>query len=588
MNSKLSLSDKLAARNPQKALLRAHDLAAEDEHERAFKLYAIAAEAGLTEGQRELGLYYLRGDGSGFRSANDAARWLTLAAEKNDAKAQSALAGLYAGGFQAETSNELFNNTKADKANFEAALKWALLAAEADDADAQALAGYLLATGPKDIQDIERAKYWYEAAANAGKPQGHLGLGTLTLLEATTDEPTFKAVSHIRIAAEAGLATAHYYLGLIYERAIGVHADLGLAAHHYEIGAHKGIRNAQFRYGVMLFNGVGVKKNEVEGETWLRRAALAGEGEAAALVAGIYARGDGDLPPNYAEAALWFRIAAEKGHRASARALGLLYLTGAGAGAIPRDADEAAKWLRVAAEQGDGTAQSDLATLLLKRKTNARFTEPAPVHEWFEKAAESGDAIGAYNFAVCLAEGVGVERDDARAAQWFRRAADHIVNAQYRYGRILAEGRGVPQNFEEARHWLQQAANTNMLEALLDLAALKLQGRGGPRDDQGASELFERAAAQGNADAMFALGALFGGGHEVETDRARSLSWYQQAAERKHPRAALMLGKYLRAGIGTNPDIEEARKWLSFAESSGLAEATAELATLPPPMEAAE
>ncbi len=588
MSSKLSLGDKFAARSPQKALLRAHELATQGEHERAFRLYAVAAKAGLTEGERELGLYYLRGDASGFRSAAEAARWLTPAAEKGDVKAQSTLGGLYANGFQAEASTNLFTEAKTDKADLKIALKWALLAAEANDADAQALAGYLYATGPQEIQNIELAKHWYGLAAQAGKAQGHLGLGTLSLLEATTDELTFSAVAHIRAAADADLATGHYYLGLIYERAIGVHADLGLAAHHYEIAAQKGVRSAQFQYGFMLFNGVGVAQNKVEGETWLRRAALAGEGEAAALVGEIYARGDDGLPPNYAEAALWFRVAAETGHRSSARALGLLYLTGAGAGAIPRDADEAAKWLRVAAEKGDSLAQSDLATLLLKRQTNPRLTEPAPVHEWFEKAAETGDAISAYNFAVCLSEGIGVERDDARAAHWFRRAADNVVNAQHRYGRMLAEGRGIPQNFEEARHWLQQAASKNMLEALLDLAALQIQGLGGPRDDAAACELFERAAAQGSPDAMFALGALYGGGHEIQTDRTRSLSWYRQAAERKHPRAALMLGKYLRTGIATEPNLEDARTWFSVAAAAGLAEADTELATLPPPFEAAE
>lgn len=588
MSFKLSLTDKLAARNPQKALLRAKELAAKAEHERAFKLYAIAAEAGMPEAERELGLYYLRGDGTGFRSPTEAARWLSMAAEKGDVKAQSTLGGLYANGFQSDAATDLFSEAKADKVDIEAALKWTLLAAEANDPDAQALAGYLYATGPQEIQDIALSKYWYNLAAQAGKPQGHLGLGTLTLLEATTDELTFSAVAHIRAAAEADLATGHFYLGLVYERAIGVHADLGLAAHHYEIAAQKGVRNAQFRYGIMLFNGLGVTPNKVEGETWLRRAALAGEGDAAALVGEIYARGDDNLPPNYAEAALWFRIAAEAGHSNSARALGLLYLTGAGAGAIPRDADEAAKWLRIAAEKGDSVAQSDLATLLLKRQINSRITEPAPVHEWFEKAAESGDAIGAYNFAVCLAEGIGLERDEARAAQWFRRAAENVVNAQYRYGRMLVEGRGIEQNFEEARIWLHKAASKNMLEALLDLAALNLQGLGGARDDASASELFERAAAQGNPDAMFALGALYGGGHEIAVDRARSLFWYRQAAERKHPRATLMLGKYLRAGIATEPNIEEARLCFSIAAAAGLKEADNELATLPPSLGAAE
>ena len=68
------------------------------------------------------------------------------------------------------------------------------------------------------------------------------------------------------------------------------------------------------------------------------------------MVGDMYAKG-GKLPPNYAEAAMWFRRAAEAGHRGAARALGMLHLTGAG---VPRDSEEAARWFRVSAEAGDG------------------------------------------------------------------------------------------------------------------------------------------------------------------------------------------------------------------------------------------
>ena len=110
--------------------------------------------------------------------------------------------------------------------------------------------------------------------------------------------------------------------------------------------------------------GLGVERNPAEGESWLRRAALAGDADAAALVGDLYVKG-GSLPPNYAEAAIWFRRAAEAGHRTAARALGLLYLTGAG---VARDPKEAANWLRVSADAGDPQARVDLANLLLRKQ----------------------------------------------------------------------------------------------------------------------------------------------------------------------------------------------------------------------------
>ena len=82
--------------------------------------------------------------------------------------------------------------------------------------------------------------------------------------------------------------------------------------------------------------------------------------------------------------------------------------------------------------------------------------------EWFEHAAASGDLVAAFNFGVCLAEGVGVERDDRKAAEWLRRAADGVVNAQYWYGRMLVDGRGVDADPAAGRAWIKRAADVGM------------------------------------------------------------------------------------------------------------------------------
>src|SRR6185436_1267596 len=183
----------------------------------------------------------------------------------------------------------------------------------------------------------------------------------------------------------------------------------------------------------------------------------------------------------YDEAARWFRVAAERGDRTAARDLGTLYLTGAG---VALDPDEAAIWFKRAAEAGDADAQADLATLLRTGGASTVMGEPPPVHKWFEIAAEQGDLVAAFNYAVCLAEGVGVPRDDVRAAFWLKRAADDLVSAQYWYGRMLAEGRGVPRDDAEAITWFARAAEAGLVEAQVALAERHLNGLGTPRNPQ--------------------------------------------------------------------------------------------------------
>ena len=81
--------------------------------------------------------------------------------------------------------------------------------------------------------------------------------------------------------------------------------------------------------------------------------------EAQILIAGMYFNGRG-VPRDYAEAAKWYRKAAEQGAANAQFNLGLMYRIGQG---IPQDDAKAVKWYRQAAEQGHPAAQSNLGTM---------------------------------------------------------------------------------------------------------------------------------------------------------------------------------------------------------------------------------
>ncbi len=67
------------------------------------------------------------------------------------------------------------------------------------------------------------------------------------------------------------------------------------------------------------------------------------------------------------------------------------------------------------AEAGDPSAHADLANILLQGAGDPE--DGIRTREWFEQAAAAGDLVAAFNFGVCLAEGVGVERDERKAAR---------------------------------------------------------------------------------------------------------------------------------------------------------------------------
>jgi hypothetical protein len=187
--------------------------------------------------------------------------------------------------------------------------------------------------------------------------------------------------------------------------------------------------------------------------------------------------------------------------------------------------------------------------------------------------------VAAFNYGLCLLEGAGLERDERKAAQWLRRAADGVVDAQYWYGRMLAEGRGVEADAEAGRAWIARAAALGMADAEAALAEMMVNGRGGPRDQSTATALFEKAARKGHIGAMFALGALArnqaewtpisrpdcaatnnfkarseakpastfadsapsSAGSDLLMDRAVAQRWLEAAADRGHPEARKLL-----------------------------------------------
>jgi uncharacterized protein len=183
---------------------------------------------------------------------------------------------------------------------------------------------------------------------------------------------------------------------------------------------------------------------------------------------------------------------------------------------------------------------------------------------------------------VCLAQGIGIERNERKATEWFRRAADGLVDAQYWYGRMLVDGHGVPASEAEGREWVARAAAAGLVEAEVALAELLICGRGGPRDPPAARMLLERAAQKENAAAMFGLGVMYHNGYDTAVDYKTALHWFLAAARHGHSPAQVRVGQYLAYGTAGKRDPERARIWLKRAIDQGSAEARDAWAAMPP------
>lgn len=155
-----------------------------------------------------------------------------------------------------------------------------------------------------------------------------------------------------------------------------------------------------------------------------------------------------------AEAARWYRLAAEQGHPSAQSRLGDFYQNGYG---VPRDNVEAVRWYRAAAEQGGAVAQFDLgARYAIGRGVPLDDGEAA---FWYQLAAEQGYAGAQYNLGVLFAIGRGVQQDDVEAVHWYRLAAEQgHVDAQWNLGLMYEGGVGTAQDYVVAYVWLTLSA----------------------------------------------------------------------------------------------------------------------------------
>lgn len=135
----------------------------------------------------------------------------------------------------------------------------------------------------------------------------------------------------------------------------------------------------------MYEQGQGVPQDYAQAAIWYRKAAEQGDVDAQFSFGEMYYYGYG-VPQDYAEAAIWFCKAAEQENTVAQAILGLLYATGQG---VPNDYAEAYFWLDLAMAGKLETAKAE--DIAKARDEAASHLTPADLtrvqeraRKWFE------------------------------------------------------------------------------------------------------------------------------------------------------------------------------------------------------------
>lgn len=134
------------------------------------------------------------------------------------------------------------------------------------------------------------------------------------------------------------------------------------------------------------------------------------------------------------------------------------------------------------AQKDDPAAATHLARLLLAAPPP--LTDPKRARGLLKKAAGAGYVQAEYELGRLYADGVGVQRDYYRAAEWLGLAAriGRLPDAEFRLGEMYFKGQGVPQSYADALGFYRQAANQGQPVAQYLLGVMRAQGYGVSRD----------------------------------------------------------------------------------------------------------
>ncbi len=98
-------------------------------------------------------------------------------------------------------------------------------------------------------------------------------------------------------------------------------------------------------------------------------------------------------------------------------------------------------------------------------------------------------------------KGEGVPQDYAKAMQWYQKAANQgDADAQFNLGVMYYEGEGAPQDYAKALQWYQKAANQGDAQAQYNLGFMYYKGEVGVDISQENEEIRWLRSLQGRPE----------------------------------------------------------------------------------------
>ena len=392
----------------------------------------------------------------------------------------------------------------------------------------------------------------------------------------------FKKARELFLAeAEADNPLALYDLGRMADDGLGCEADAEEAYRWYEKalavfhGAEeeKAWKYTEYRIGKMYAAGLGTEQDYLQAVDWLTLSADENYKYAQYSLGSLYYHGKGVAQDHETAFALYTRSADQSFPYASFE-LGKMLRDGIGCEKNQQDSDRRFKeaflgFVALEEQSHDDKLQYRLGWMLLNGVGTDK--DEARAKEYFDKAASVGNPFACYQLAKLILSDEKAPPQDVEKALGYLRKAVEAENpyAAYFLGKLYEKGQHVPQNIAEAIRLYTLSAGQDNDFAAYRLGKLYLGGEGVLKDVESAIRWLTFAADRKNQFAEYALGVLYFKGEDVPKDVPKALEYLKRSAGQGNQFAQYRLGKIYLMGEDMLKDIQTALQFLTAAAEQG-------------------
>ncbi len=378
------------------------------------------------------------------------------------------------------------------------------------------LASILMSSGQKDRVE-EGRKLMEKQAAIDPAVSGRI-LGEAFLTGRLTGEPAPEtAVSWWKKAADAGDVPSMFLLARFYDGQFGQPSfrDTKLAYDYFLKAAEKGDPVSMVAVGSRLLNSADIKRDEVKGTEWLKKA-IENKEFTGHLALGDYLENE---KKDLKGALSSYTLGAEAGQSDCMVRAAVFHLEGKG---TDKDKARGIELLEKAAKAENAQAHLMLAALLL--------------------GEESPDLGKGYAHLLAASNG-------------------GLAQAQNELGLFYLSGKLGVADIPAAASWFTRSAQGGFAAAQNNLAALFERGAGVEQSFDKAGQLYSLAAQQGNASATLALARFHAAGAATKVNRELAWALATLAVERGEKENGAALIKEIEKEF-TKEQLDAAKKEL--------------------------